>query len=51
MDGSLTLLCAATPLTLPEEEPETVMVNGGSGQFWAAKEPQVRQRNRRGNLL
>ena len=36
--GSITLLCADTPLTLPEEEPESVDVNGGSGQFWAAKE-------------
>lgn len=37
--GSITLLCADTPLELPEEEPETVDVNGGSGQFWPAKEP------------
>ena len=36
--GSITLLCADTPLTLPEEEPETVDINGSFGQFWAAKE-------------
>lgn len=38
-EDSLTLLCAATPLTLPEETPEDVTVNGETAQFWAAEEP------------
>ena len=38
-EDSLTLLCSATPLTLPEEEPEAVEVNGNAAQFWAAEEP------------
>lgn len=38
-EDSLTLLCSATPLTLPEEEPEAVKVNGNVAQYWAAEEP------------
>ena len=38
-NDSLTLLCSATPLTLPEEEAEDVEVQGNAAQFWAAEEP------------
>ena len=38
-NDSLTLLCSATPLTLPEEEAENVEVHGNAAQFWAAEEP------------
>ena len=38
-EDSLTLLCSATPLTLPEAEPEAVKVNGNVAQYWAAEEP------------
>ena len=38
-NNSLTLLCSAAPLTLPEEEPEDVEVQGNAAQFWAAEEP------------
>lgn len=38
-NDSLTLLCSATPLTLPEEEAEDVEVHGNAAQFWAAEEP------------
>ena len=40
-NDSLTLLCSATPLTLPEEEAENVEVHGNAAQFWAAEERQV----------
>ena len=38
-NDSLTLLCSATPLTLPKEEAEDVEVQGNAAQFWAAEEP------------
>ena len=38
-NDSLTLLCSATPLTLPEEEAEDVEVQGNAAQFSAAEEP------------